>query len=171
VNEFQIQGLDGVLEKMRKLGPDLAKKGARTAMRKAANVVRDAAKEGWRRVDRPETPNNIANNVAIAFSSKAFRANGDVMMRVGIRGGARQPYANTRANRRSGRVGQTHATEGSTYYWRFLEFGFFSVKAGRDIPPQHVMRDALSQNVEQATTVAVVELNKAIDRYCAKENV
>lgn len=160
-NEFKIHGLDGVLRNMRAIGPQLSAKGARTAMRKAANVVRDAAKANAARLDRPETPNRIADNVAVQFAAKRLKQTGDVMFRVGVRGGARQ-YSNTRENRSSGRFGKTYATGGSTFYWRFLEFGTSKM------PARPFLRPALEHNVEKATTVAVTELKKAIDKIVAK---
>lgn len=160
-NEFKIHGLDGVLRNMRAIGPQLSAKGARTAMRKAANVVRDAAKANAARLDRPETPNRIADNVAVQFASKRLKQTGDVMFRVGVRGGARQ-YSNTRENRGSGRVGKTYATGGSTFYWRFLEFGTSKM------PARPFLRPALEHNVEKVTNVAVTELKKAIDKIVAK---
>lgn len=163
--EFQIQGLDEVLKKMKALGPQLAAKGARTAMRKAANVVRDAAKAGWEKADDPDTPNRIADHVAVSFSTKAFKATGDVMMRVGIRGGARAPYANTRDNRRKGRVGQTYQKPPSVFYWRFYELGTSHQ------PARPIMLPALQENVGRATEVAVVELNKQIDKLAQKAGV
>jgi HK97 gp10 family phage protein len=161
MSEFQIQGLDEVLAKMRALGPGLSAKGSRTAMRKAANVVRDAAKANAAKLDRPETPNRIADNIAVQFAARTQKTTGDVMMRVGVRGGAKQ-YANTRENRGSGRVGKTYATGGSTFYWRFLEFGTSKM------PARPFMRPALQENVGRATEVAVAELNKAIDRQIKK---
>jgi HK97 gp10 family phage protein len=162
MDEFRIEGLDKVLATMRSIGPELSKKGARTAMRKAANVVRDAAKANAERLDRAETPNKIADNIAVQFASRTLRKTGDVMFRVGVRGGARA-YGNTRENRASGRVGKNYATGGSTFYWRFLEFGTEKMRA------QPFMRPALEDNVEKATSVAVSELNKAIDRAARKK--
>lgn len=160
-NEFTIQGLDEVLKKMRAMGPALSGKGAKTAMRKAANVVRDAAKANAAQLDDPNTPNRIADNVAIQFASRTFKRTGDVMFRVGVRGGARQ-YANTRENRGKQRVGKAYSTGGSTFYWRFLEFGTSKMGA------RPFMRPALEQNVDKATNVAVVELNKSLDRLAKK---
>lgn len=162
--EFKIEGLEPALAKMKALGPTLSAKGARTAMRKAANVVSDAAKEAWKKVDDPNTPNKIADNVAVQFASRTFKRTGDIMFRVGIRGGARG-YSNTRENRRKDRVGKSYATGGSTFYWRFYEFG-----TSRQ-PARPTMRPALSENVGQATEVAVVELNKALDRAAKKAGI
>jgi HK97 gp10 family phage protein len=153
-SEFQIQGLDEVLAKMRALGPALSAKGARTAMRKAANVVRDAAKANAAKLDDPATPNRIADNIAVQFAARTLKTTGDVMMRVGVRGGAR------------GYNRQTHkgVAKGVSpvFYWRFLEFGTSEMAA------RTFMRPALQENVGRATEVAVVELNKAIDRQIKK---
>lgn len=160
-NEFEIKGLDGVLEKMRALGPKLAAKGARTAMRKAANVIKAAAVAKAEAFDRPETPQSIAKNIAIQFGSKEFKQTGDIVQRVGVRGGAKQ-YANTRDNRGKKRVGQSYATDGSTFYWRFREFGTSHE------PARPFMLPSLTENVDTATEAAVGELNKQLDRLIAK---
>jgi HK97 gp10 family phage protein len=90
-------------------------------------------------VDRAGTPNKIYENVAVQFAGRTFRRTGDIMYRVGIRGGARQ-YSNTKQNRRSGRVGQTYKVDGSTFYWRFYELG-----TSRQ-PARPVMQPALFNN-------------------------
>ncbi len=62
------------------------------------------------------------------------RSKSYVVMRVGIKGGAK--YADTSVNRRLGRVGQENENAGSksnpggdTWYWRFLEFGTSRTRA------------------------------------------
>ena len=52
--QFAIEGLDEILVKMRRLAPEMQKKALRTAIRKGANLVRDAAKQGVARLDDPE---------------------------------------------------------------------------------------------------------------------
>lgn len=160
-NEFQIHGLEPALANMRKLGPELSKKGARFAMRKGANIVRDAAKRNVAAWDDPNTPEKIADHVAIQFAGKTFKRTGDVMFRVGIRGGAKQ-YSNTKENRGKSRVGKTYATGGSVFYWRFQEFGTSHQGA------RPAMRPALSENVGQVTETVVTELNRALDRAAKK---
>jgi HK97 gp10 family phage protein len=166
--QFQLSGLDAVLTKMRGLAPDLRAKGARSAMRKAANLVRDAAVVNAQRIDDPETKESIAKNIVVRFSSRTLKTTGDVMMRVGVLGGAR-PYSNTRENVRKRRVGKTYKTGGDkgnpggdTFYWRFVEFGTSRTAA------KPFMRPALEQNIETATSAATTELSRSIDRYAAK---
>jgi HK97 gp10 family phage protein len=160
-DQFYIEGLEGVLDKMKSLPRELKAKGARVAGRKAANVIRDAAKAGWARVDRTETPNNIAANVAVQFGSRTFRRTGDIMFRVGIRGGAKQ-YKDTKENRRGQKVGKTYKTGGATFYWRFYELGTSHQ------PARPIMQPAIANNAGKATDVFVAELNRQIDRIIAK---
>lgn len=151
--EFEIKGLGDVQAEMQKISVELRGKVARAAGRKGANVIRDAARAGWQRVDRESTPNNIAENVVVQFAGKTFRRTGDVMFRVGIRGGAKQ-YTNNRENRRKRRVGETYATEGSTFYWRFYELG-----TSRQ-PARPVMQPALFNNADKAMAAFVAEMNR-----------
>lgn len=151
--EIKVEGLDKVVAEMRKVTVQMRGKIARSAVRKGANVVRDAAKQAWARVDREETPNNIAENVAVQFAGRTFRRTGDIMFRVGIRGGAKQ-YANTKENRRARRVGKTYKTGGSTFYWRFYELGT------KRQPARPVMQPALFNNGQAAFNAMVNEMNR-----------
>lgn len=159
--EFQIHGLERVLAKMRALPQALREKGAKAAGRKAANLIRDAAKANALRIDRTETPLKIADNIAVQFASRTFRRTGDVMFRVGVRGGAKA-YGNTKQNRGLKRVGELYKTGGTTYYWRFVELGTSRSRARPFLLP------ALTQNIDPATTLFVNELSKAIDRIVKK---
>lgn len=153
--EFKIVGLEQVLANMRSVSVQVRGKIGRAAVRKGANVVRDAAKAGWARVDRADTPNNIAQNVAVQFSSKTFRRTGDVMFRVGIRGGAKQ-YVNNKANVRARRAGKSYATGGSTFYWRFYELG----APNNNQPARPVMQPALFNNGSAAMNAMAAEFDR-----------
>lgn len=159
--EFQIKGIDGVLANMRELSLQMRGKIARAAGRKGANVIRDAAKAGWRQVDRAGTPNKIYEKVAMQFAGRTFKRTGDIMFRVGIQGGARQ-YANTRANRRAGRVGGSYQVDGSTFYWRFYELG-----TSRQ-PARPVMQPALFNNGPAILAAFVGELTRGLARFKKK---
>ncbi|MEF5353596.1 HK97-gp10 family putative phage morphogenesis protein, partial [Escherichia coli] len=127
--EVNLTGLDSVLGKLDAVSQVTRDKSGRAALRKAANVIRDRARNNAARVDDPLTKEAIYKNIVVSFSSKAFRRTGDPTFRVGVMGGARQ-YANTKANVRKGRAGKSYNTAGDkgnpggdTWYWRFLEFG------------------------------------------------
>lgn len=154
MNTFELQGMDALRKKLRALPKELQARGFRSAMRKATNVVRDAAIANAAGLDDPETGERIADNIAVRFSPKEYKRNGDVVFRVGVLGGARKPGAGGKL-----RVKQKG---GPTWYWRFLEFGTSKIAA------RPFMRPALSQNVGKATDVAVLELNKAIDAAVRK---
>lgn len=169
--EFKLEGLDAVLKKMRALPVDIRQKGARFALRKSANLVRDAAIANAERINDPATKEEIAKNIAVRFSSRESRRTGDVIFRVGVLGGARR-YANTKENRRARRVGESYSTDGSsanpggdTYYWRFVEFGT------QDAPAQPFMRPALENNTESATSTFARNLDGWLDRYFRKQGI
>jgi HK97 gp10 family phage protein len=153
---FDIQGIDGVVGKLKGLGPKLAKKGLGAAMRKGAAIVRKDAVARARLFDRPETPLNVSKEIVTRTSAKLGKREGGVVVQVGVRGGAKQ-YVNNRANRSAGRVGKRYEGPGAVFYWRFLEFGTSKMRA------QPFMRPALANNVERVTTTVVAELNSQID--------
>jgi HK97 gp10 family phage protein len=110
---FTIRGLDGILDKLRKLPDRVANNAVRRSLRKGANVIRDAARNNAKRIDDPETRNRIWKNISVSSGGKKReRKAGGPMMRVGVRGGAR---FNRSANDLPG--GNT------TGYWRFVELG------------------------------------------------
>lgn len=154
-----VEGLEALMIRMDNLSYDIRKKGGRFAMRKAANLVRDRARENAARVDDPKTPEEIAANIVVRFSPKAFRRNGDLVFRVGVLGGA-SGYAAA-----SGEVkGKGKSNPGGdTYYWRFLEFGTINM------PAQPFARRALSENIQAATNEFITQYNRALDRAIRKQ--
>lgn len=144
--QFKIEGLDEVLARMRGLAPELKKKGVRSAARKAMNIVRDAARAGAKAIDSPETNTTpIWKNIAVSESGKEGKKIGGVVMRVGVRGGAR-----------------LSKDPNSTGHWRLVEFGSVHNRA------RPFMRPALANNIERVTATFVAELNPAIDKAIAK---
>jgi HK97 gp10 family phage protein len=141
--QFSILGLDEVLGRMEGLPKAWRKKGARFAMRKAANLVAAAAKQNAERLDDPATASVISQNIAVRFSSRRMKTTGDVMFRVGVRGGARL----TDQQKSAGLPG------GGTQHWRLLEFGTENARA------QPFMRPSLSNNINQATDEFVKKLD------------
>ncbi|WP_312288796.1 HK97-gp10 family putative phage morphogenesis protein [Stutzerimonas nitrititolerans] len=161
---FSLNGLEDVLARIDSLKIDVRMKGGRFALRKAAQVIQRQAIENAKRLDDPATPESIEKNVAVRWSGKRFRQNGDLMFRVGILGGARQ-YANTKENVRAGRAGKSYATlgdksnpGGDTWYWRFLEFG------SEHAPARPFLRPAAQQAAGAAVDEFVAQYSRAIDR-------
>ena len=148
--EFNIEGLDEVQEKLKRLGnPRLMKNAARRSARKAMAIVRDAARSGAKAIDDPQTAEKIWKNIAIA-AGKTKDPN-SVVMRVGVRGGA--SFSNPNPPNTSG---------GDTRHWRFIEF------PSANNPGTPFMRPALQNNIQAVTNSFAENFNKEIDKELAK---
>ena len=148
--EFNIEGLDEVQEKLKRLSnPRLMKNAARRSMRKAMAIVRDSARNAAKGIDDPQTSEKIWKNIAIAAGKT--RNQNEVVMRVGVRGGA--SFSNPNPPNTSG---------GDTRHWRWLEFG--SVHN----PSAPFMRPALQNNIQAVTNSFAENFNKEIDKELAK---
>ena len=152
--EFNIEGLDEVQEKLKRLGnPRLMKNAARRSMRKAMAIVRDSARNAAKGIDDPQTAEKIWKNIAIA-AGKTRNPN-EVIMRVGVRGGAAQ-------NANTDRAALSKLSGGITTYWRYLEFG------SANMPATPFMRPALANNIQAVTNSFAENFNKEIDKELAK---
>lgn len=148
--EFNIEGLDEVQEKLKRLSnPRLMKNAARRSMRKAMAIVRDAARANAKNIDDPQTAEKIWKNIAIA-AGKTRNPN-EVVMRVGVRGGA--SFSNPNPPNTSG---------GDTRHWRFIEF------PSVNNPGTPFMRPALQNNIQAVTNSFAENFNKEIDKELAK---
>lgn len=174
--QFSILDPDHAIDKIIGLPNAMRKKGARFGMRKAANLVRDKAKDNARRLDDPDTAEEISKNIQVRFSSRRFKRSGDVMFRVGVLGGARATgKAKAKTDRRRKRLGQTSLADlgeiagagknnpgGDTFYWRFVEFGTERSRA------EPFMRPALANNITQATSEAAKHMSRWLGRNINK---
>ena len=152
--EFNIEGLDEVQEKLKRLGnPRLMKNAARRSARKAMAIVRDSARNAAKGLDDPQTSEKIWKNIAIA-AGKTRNPN-EVVMRVGVRGGAAQ-------NANTDRAALSKLSGGITTYWRYLEFG------SANMPATPFMRPALQNNIQAVTNSFAENFNKEIDKELAK---
>lgn len=163
-SDFKIDGLDALLGKLSEVAQDVQFKSGRAALRAAANFVAAKAKENYANIDDPGTPEKIAANIAVRFNARSSRRTGNLHMRIGVLGGAKQ-YANTKSNVREGKAGKTYKTAGSkanpggdTWYWRFIEFG------NRRTRPRRFLRDALKQHQQEATRIFVMTWMRGIER-------
>jgi HK97 gp10 family phage protein len=145
VANFQIEGLEPALAKMKGLSQKMQAKGVRSAAVKAMRIVRDAARVKARQLDDPETASNIAKNIQTRNDAKGGKRIGGVLVKVGVVGGARPAKGTV-----------------DTGHWRFLEFGNSHQRA------QPFMRPALENNIGRVTDSFVTNLNSEIDKIMAK---
>jgi HK97 gp10 family phage protein len=145
--EFKIEGLESLLGKLDSVTHDVKRKGGRSALRKAAKLIADKAKEGAARIDDPETGRSIAANIGLRWNGRLFKRTGDLGFRVGVQHGA---VIKTKGNPDTG-------INGPTGHWRLLEFGTSKMAA------QPFMRSALANNIAAATSAFVTAYEKAID--------
>ena len=146
--DLNVQGLDELNRKLQQLAnPRKAKSIARKAARQAMNIARDAARTNAKAIDDPETREKIHKNIAVA-GGKSRNPN-EIIMRVGVKGGA--SFSNPNPPSLSG---------GDTRHWRWVEFG------SSNNPAVPFMRPALSTNLDQITSKFVQvfddEINKAL---------
>lgn len=144
-DNFQITGLDAALAKLRNLkDPKRVRASVRSAGIKAMRIVRDSARSNAKALNDPETASTIHKEIVTQYSAKQSRGE-DVVVKVGVRGGAKPQKGNT-----------------DTGHWRLLEFGTSNMAA------QPFMRQALESNVTQVTEAFVAALEPAIDKQAAK---
>ena len=144
--DFSIIGLDGLLGKLDSVGYDVRRKGGRAALRKAAQIVVQKAKEGAERIDDKATGRSIADNIVLRWNGRLFKRTGDLGFRIGVLHGA--------VLRDGGDLSQNAPTP----HWRLFEFGTEKMAA---VP---FMRPALANSINEVTNTFVTEYEKAIDR-------
>ena len=124
----------------------MKRKGGRAALRKAAQVVVQKAKEGAERLDDKETGRSIADNIALRWNGKLFKQTGDLGFRIGVLHGAVL------------KDGGDLSPNSPTPHWRLIEFGT------EKMPAAPFMRPALADSISEVTTTFVTEYEKSIDR-------
>ncbi len=144
--EFSILGLDGLLGKLSAVSVDVRHKGGRAALRKAAQVVVQKAKEGAERIDDKATGRSISDNIALRWNGRLFKRTGDLGFRIGVLHGAVL------------KDGGDLSANAPTPHWRLIEFGT------EKMPAAPFMRPALADSINEVTNTFVTEYEKAIDR-------
>lgn len=144
--EFSILGLDGLLGKLGAVSVDVRHKGGRAALRKAAQVVVQKAKEGAERMDDKATGRSISDNIALRWNGRLFKRTGDLGFRIGVMHGAVL------------KDGGDLSSNAPTPHWRLIEFGT------EKMPAAPFMRPALADSISEVTNTFVTEYEKAIDR-------
>lgn len=146
-----IEGLAEIQRKLKLLPDRIGKNAMRRSLRKGANVIRDAARANAKRIDDPETREQIWKNIAVASAGKRReREAGGVMMRVGVRGGAKP----TR--------GDNGTPGGNTTHWRFVELGTSEARA------QPFLTPAGAEKAQAAYDATAADMIKQIDKELSK---
>lgn len=148
---FNIKGMDAVFRRLRALPPEFHKKVLMGGMRDGAEVIASAVKANAQRLDDPQTPQVIAQNVAVRFSPRRYKRTGDVMYRVGVLGGAQAPSGD-------GDDGRSANPGGLTWYWRFLEFGTSKMRA------RPFFRPAVEESQQRAFQAAADGMTRRMDK-------
>ena len=147
--DFSLTGVDDLIAKLQEVSRDVKNKGGRFALRKAAQLVRDKAKENAAALDDPETAANIEKNIVERWSGRTFKRTGNLMFRVGVMGGA---GGNATSASLDGLPGK------DTRHWRYKEFGTEKVAA------TPFMRRALADHISAAINEFASQYDKALDR-------
>lgn len=144
--EFSLIGIDSLVGKLEAISYDMKRKGGRSALRKAAQLVADKAKEGARKIDDAQTGRSIADNIVLRWNGRLFKSSGDLGFRIGVLHGAVLKNG-----------GDTSANS-PTPHWRLIEFGTEKMAA------QPFLRKALADNISEVTNIFLTEYEKAVDR-------
>lgn len=155
-----VQGIDHLVRAMDALPKEMiGKRGGpvRSALRKAANLTRNEARR-----NAPVRTGALRSNIATVLDGNPKRSGANERFRVGVRGGARAPYADTKKNRRAGRVGQTYEKQSTTFYWRFHEFGTERMTA------RPFLRPAFESQKGPGLELIITDMTKSVARIAAK---
>lgn len=162
--EWQIEGAGEIIAKLKVVSQRSGKNAMRRALRKGGNVIRDAARNNFKSIDRPETSQQqIWKNIVVRGGNAKFdKMRGGPTMRVGVLGGAR----NMQAYGEFGGSGSQNPG-GDTWYWRLLEFGF-TLPSGERYPAQSYMRKTAAEKAGAAFQAVVQAMQAELDRELTK---
>lgn len=160
--DFEIKGAEELKKRLENITSDLKMKGGRSALRSAANVLRNDAISNAKAVDDSKTEEEIAKNIVVRWSGRTFKRTGDIAFRVGVLGGARATKKGGALEKMGELSGKGKDNPGgATWYWRFLEFG-----TSRSLA-RPFMRKAMNKT-DDATAAFIKAYNKALDKALKK---
>lgn len=147
--EFSLIGVDSVIGKLDSVAQDVKRRGGRSSLRRAAELIATRLRENALALDDASSGRSIADNVGLRWNGRLFKRAGDLGFRVGILRGAVLPKAGSAVDKNAG---------APTPHWRLLEFGTEKMPA---IP---FARRALSDNIGEAIDTFVGQYDKSLDR-------
>jgi HK97 gp10 family phage protein len=157
---------------LKALPPEIVSKAGgpvKFGLKKAADVIKNEVKANVRKVVAEPNlgglPSKSTGALEESIITKRIRpapgVKGERML-VAIRSGAKRQYGNTRANRRSGKVGKTYEESPPTFYGHMLEYGTAKMK------PHPFIRPAFDSKKGEAVSVFVRETTKRIEAVVKK---
>jgi len=168
--EVKLTGLDGVLDTLRSLPPELvSKRGGpvRRALAKGARLIADEAKANVRAIvaepnkDGRPTKSTGALEKAIRVSRKKLTSIKGERYLVWL-GKSSGKFANTKRNVRSMKAGLEYEKEPPQFYGRFLEYGTSRMR------PHPWIRPAFQKKAAEAISVIESELVVGVERIVKK---
>ncbi len=151
-----------ILDAMKEVEFETRKRLSLNGLRKAADIIVEAAQRDAQKVDDPTTRNHIVKNIVRSYSRRHFQRTGNQMYRVGIMGGARVPKlgkADPKTNQNPGYA---------TFYWRFVNFGFTTRGGGRKIAGKHFFGNQLERYANKCVQVYADTLDRGLTRAVNK---
>lgn len=133
--QVSIQGLDGLLRSLREAPKAIQGRAVQAGMRKGGNVIRDDARRRAPKATGFMASQIVTRRANSKSRQRAGAGRGGEYFTVGVKTGRRRKYANTKRNRRRGRVGKVYEESGWAYYWRFVEFGTKNMRASPFLTP------------------------------------
>lgn len=146
---YEMTGLPELLGKLDELEYDLKRKGGRFALRKAAQVLREQARQNAARIDDPATGRSIADNIDIRWSGRTFKRTGNMMFRLGVLTGSTRNLEPGNPDTGAG---------GATPHAMLVELGT------ENAPAQPYLRPVPNQAGQEAVDEFINQYSKKIDR-------
>lgn len=138
--EFSILGVDELVANLKNVSHDMRYKTGRSALRAAAQVLVQKAKQNAEGLDDPGTGRSIADNIGLRWNGRLWKYSGDLGFRVGVLQGAILPKKGEKVDTSQG---------AKTPHWRLLEFGT------KNSPAKPFLRPALADNTQVITNAFV----------------
>ncbi|HHA2449618.1 TPA: HK97-gp10 family putative phage morphogenesis protein [Stenotrophomonas maltophilia] len=161
--QVKIDGLDGLLGSMREAPKAIQGRAVQAGMRKGGNVIRDDARRRAPKASRFMASQIVTRRANARSRQRAGVGQGGEYFTIGVKTGRRRKYANTKRNRRRGRVGKVYEEAGWAYYWRFKEFGTKKMRAEPFLTP------AGEAKGPEAAQVIINETWAALDKQLKKD--
>lgn len=148
----KLEGFAELAAALRELPERVARNGLRAAVNAGATVIK---KEAMARA--PEDTGALRANM---YQKQRREESGPMVQTfyVGVRSGVAK-YAKSAANRRAGTAGKPYRNAGSTFYWRFLEFGTSK------LPARPFMRPAFELRKNDAVEAIGKKLDERIQKH------